>query len=120
MMRSEPHEEDPNVNIVLRSGIMTRDDKGKQLEDSTLVRKAPTKEVELYLEHAKETFMEAKKSFDDDSTSGSKDRSKMKMDPSMLMTFLETCIKLLDESKVVKRLKELINSALGPRRESRT
>ena len=29
MMRSELREEDPNVNIVLKSGIMTRDDKGK-------------------------------------------------------------------------------------------
>ena len=28
IMRSKLREEDPNVNIVLRSGIMTRDDKG--------------------------------------------------------------------------------------------
>ena len=31
MMRSEPREEDPNVNIVLRSGNMMGDDKGKHL-----------------------------------------------------------------------------------------
>jgi len=29
MMRSEPREENPNVNIVLRRGITTGDDKGK-------------------------------------------------------------------------------------------
>jgi len=29
MMRDELHEEDPNVNIVLQSGIATGDNKGK-------------------------------------------------------------------------------------------
>jgi len=61
MMRYEPRDEDPNVKIVLRSGIMTRDENGKQLEDSSWVHKALTKEVDFDLEHAKETFMEAKK-----------------------------------------------------------
>ena len=35
MMRSELREEDPNVNIMLQSGITTRDDKGKKPEEST-------------------------------------------------------------------------------------
>ena len=35
MMRSEPHEEYPNVNIMLQSGITTGDDKGKKPKDST-------------------------------------------------------------------------------------
>lgn len=34
MMRVEPHKEDPNVNIVLQSGITTDEDKGKQPEES--------------------------------------------------------------------------------------
>jgi len=34
MMRSEPCEEDSNANIVIRSGITTGDDKGKQPEES--------------------------------------------------------------------------------------
>jgi len=108
-MRSELHKEDPNVNIVLLSGITMGDDKDKQPEDSTWVYKALTKEVEFDLERAKETFREAKKSFDDASTSGSKDRSELEMDPSMLTTFLETCMKLLRYSKAVKGLQELIN-----------
>lgn len=70
MMRYEPHEEDPNVNIVLKSGIITGDDRGKQPEESPWVRKAATREPEFDLEHRKETFMEAKQSFMEASTSG--------------------------------------------------
>ena len=102
MMRSEPCEEDPNVNIFLRSGITMGDDKGKQLEDSTWVHKAPVKEAEFDLERACEAFMEAKKSFIEASTSGSKDKPEPEMDPSMLTTFLETCMKLLHDSKAMK------------------
>jgi len=81
-MRSELYEEDINVNIVLQSEIATGDDKGKQLEDSTWVCKALVKEVKFDLEHTRETFMEAKKSFTNVSTSGNKDKPKLKMDPS--------------------------------------
>ena len=101
-MRSELREEDPNVNIVLWSGIMMGDDKGKHPKDSTCVSKVPTKEEEFDLERAKETFMEAKKSFVDASTSGSKDRLEPEMDPSMLSTFLETYMKLMHDNKEVK------------------
>jgi len=48
--------------------------------------------------------MEAKKSFIDASTLGSKDRLEPEMDPSMLTMFLETCMKLLHDSKDVKGL----------------
>lgn len=85
------------------------EDKGKQPEDSAWVHKALEKEVEFDLERARETFMEAKKSFAEASTSGSKDKPVQKMDPSMLTTFLETCMKLLCDSKVVKGLQEIIN-----------
>ena len=60
MMRSEPCKEDPNMNMMLRSGETIGEDKGKQLEEDTWVRKAPTKEPKFDLECAKETFMEAK------------------------------------------------------------
>ncbi len=52
--------------------------------------------------------MEAKKSFTKASTSGSKDQLEPGMDPSMLTTFLETCMKQLRDSKAVKGLQELI------------
>jgi len=77
MMRFEPCEEDPNINIVLRSGIVMGYDKGKQPEDNTWVHKAPAKEADFDLEHAREAFIEAKKSFVEASTSGSKDKSVM-------------------------------------------
>lgn len=109
MMRLEPCEEDPNVNMMLRSDATTGEDKGKQPKEDTWVHKAPTKE----LEHAKETFMEAKKSFAEASTSGSKDQSEPGMDPSMLTTFLKTCMKLQYDNKVVKGLMELITRCVG-------
>lgn len=43
MMRFEPRNKYPNVNIMLRSGTTTGEDKGKQLEEETWVHKAPTK-----------------------------------------------------------------------------
>ena len=57
--------------------------------------------------------MEAKKSFTKASTLGTKDKTDQEMDPSMLTTFLETCMKLLRDSKAVKGLQELINRCVG-------
>ena len=113
MMRSEQCKENPNVNMMLRSGVATGKDKGKQPEEDTWVCKAPTKELEFDLERAKEMFMEAKKSFAEASVLGSKDQPEPWMDPSMLTTFLETCMKLLHDSKVVNGLQELINRCTG-------
>jgi len=52
--------------------------------------------------------MEAKKSFIEVSTSCSKDQLEPGMDPSMITTFMETCMKLLCNSKEIKGLQELI------------
>ena len=71
------------------------------------------KEPKFDLECTKETFMESKRSFANASTSGSKDRLEPEMDPSMLITFLETCMKLLRGRKAVKWLQELINRCGG-------
>lgn len=92
---------------------MTRDDKGKQLEDNTQVHKSMVKEVDINLECEHETFMEAKKSFIEASTSGRKDKPDEEINPSMLATFLETCMKLLCNSKAMKGLQELINICTG-------
>ena len=89
------------------------DDKGKQPEDSTQVCKAPMKEAKFDLEHAQETFVEANKSFADASTSGRKDKPELEMNPSMLMVFLETCMKLPRDSRTIKMLQELINRRTG-------
>ena len=108
-MRIEPHEEDPNVSIMLWSGMTTHEDKGKQPEESEWVHKAPEREVGFDLQLMKEMFMEAKKSFAEASNLGSQDKLSEEMDPSMVTTFLETCMKLLCDNKVVKGLQELIN-----------
>lgn len=112
-MRDESREEDPNVNIVLRSGMEIGEDKGKWYEEGEWGHKALEKEVGFDLECAKETFMESNKSFVEASTSGSQDKQSEEMDPSMLTTFLETCMKLLCDSKAVKELQELINKCAG-------
>ena len=104
MMRSDPQEEDSNVNMMLRSNIAIGEDAEKQPKESMWVQKAPTKEAEFDLECAKETFMEAKKSFAKASTSGIKDQPELGMDPSVFTTFLETCMKLLHDRKAVKGL----------------
>lgn len=118
IMRYEPREEDLNVNIMLRSGITTGDDKGKQPKDGGWVRKTPKKEVGFDLEHVKEMFMDAKKSFAKASTSRSQNKvpetsAPTEVDPSMPTVFLETCMKLLRDIKVVKGLQELINKCAG-------
>lgn len=99
MMRSEPREEDPNVNMMLRSGTAIGEDKGKLTKE----------DVEVH----KETCLEARKSFVEVSTRGSKDQPEPERDPSMLTTFVETCMKLLHDNRVVKGLQELITRCAG-------
>lgn len=77
------------------------------------VHKAPTKEPEFDLERARETFMEAKKSFIEACTSGSIDQTELGMDLSMLTTFLETCMKLLRDNNAVEGIQELITRCAG-------
>lgn len=105
--------EHPNVNMMLKSSMTIGDDKGKKSEESAWVRKAYTKEPEFYLECVKETLMETKNSFTEASTSSNKDQLEPGVDPSMLTTFLETCMKLLHDSKAVKGLQELITRCTG-------
>lgn len=71
------------------------------------------KEPKFDLDRTKETFMEAKRSFADASTSGCKDRLELEMDPSMITTFLETCMKLLRDNKAINGLQELITRCTG-------
>lgn len=88
MMRSEPCNNEPKVNMVLRSGAtMTKIDG--------------------------EMNMEARESFIGVSTQGSRDRLEPDRDPSMLTTFLETCIKILRNNRVVRGLQEVINRCTG-------
>ena len=72
------------------------------------------KEATFDLNHDKETFMEAKKSFAEASTSGGQEKTPetsatQEADPSILTTFLKTCMKLLRDKKAVEGLQKLIN-----------
>jgi hypothetical protein len=63
---------------------------------------------------AKETFMEAKKSFAKASTLGSQDKvqetsTPIEVYPSVLTTFLKISIKLMCNNKAMEGLQELIN-----------
>jgi len=63
MIKVEPRVEDPNVNMMLRSGATMGEGKGKRPKEDAWVGKAPAKQPKFDLERAKETFMEAKKNF---------------------------------------------------------
>ncbi len=58
MMRSEPCDEDPQVNMLLRSGMAIGEDKKNLSKDDTRV--------------GKETYLEARESFAEVSTPGGK------------------------------------------------
>lgn len=80
--------------------------------------KVTKKEVGFDLNHAKETFMEVKNNFVDDSTLGSQEKSsrnieEQDVDPLLLATFLKTCTKLLRDKKAVEGLQEPIKNCTG-------
>lgn len=95
------------MNIMLRSWIAFGDNKGKYPEECGWVHEALKKETGFDLEHAKEKFMEVKKIFIEASTLGSQNilpdtSTPTEVDPFVLTTILETCMKLLHDRKVVK------------------
>ena len=101
------------MNIMLRSGANIGEDKRNKLKEDAWVRKAPTKQPEFDLERVKEEFMEAKKTFTEASTLGSTDQTESERDTSMLTTILETCMKILWDTKAVKGLQESITRCAG-------
>ena len=74
MMRVEPCEECQSINIVMNSGMATREDKRKQPETEGWVHKTTEKEVGFDLNWARETYMEAKMNFVEASTSQSQEK----------------------------------------------
>lgn len=90
MMRSKPCNEDPKVNMVLRRGATIGEDKGNLTKEDAWV--------------GRETYLKSRESFTEVSTLGNRDWPKLDRDPSMLTTFLETCIELLRDNRAVKGL----------------
>jgi len=100
MTRSEPREEDPSVNMVLRSSATTGGDARKKSGKDEKGHSALTKEPE----QVKGMIREASESFMTVSTLGDRDPNEPRMDPSMLTTFLETCMNLIRNNRAVKGL----------------
>jgi len=105
------------------SGIATGEDKGKQPEENVWVRKVVDKDVGFNLNKEKETFMEAKRSFTDAGASTSRAQNMcmkkpegvsttQETDPSLVTSFLQTCMKLLRHQKAVEGLQELIDNCV--------
>lgn len=126
MMWSEPHEDNPRISIVTWSGVATGEDRveGKNLVVDTWVRKAGEKNIWFDLQKEKENFLEVKKIFIDPRASKLMTQTQLQpwkntpevgttmenLDSTVLKSFLEMCMKLLRDQKVVEGLQELINN----------
>lgn len=124
MMTVEPREYEPHINIVTKSGATSRDDKGKKKVEETWVRKTTEKAPGFSIQKEKETFMGAKWSLMNDRASTfstqlklmpTKDCDKVstpmqELDPSILKSCLQICVKLLRNQKVFEGLQEMIDS----------
>ena len=111
MMRSEPRKDNPSINIVTWSGMATGEDKveGKQPASKLWFRRTGEKNVGFDLHKEKETFMEARNNFMSPGASTSQNpmlivsrnekpedfTATQDLDPIMLKSFLQTCVKLL-------------------------
>lgn len=113
MMTLEPCEGDPSINMVLRSDTTTGGDARKQPRDDEKGRDDPIRKPDLEIEQVKGMSKEAQKSFIEVSTPCNRDPIELGMYPSTLTTFLETCMKLLCDNRVVKGLQVLITRCMG-------
>lgn len=103
-MKDEPRTEGPNINMMLRSDLATKEDKGKNLEKDMWVCKAPRKATRIWFGAGKGNFLEAKKNFAKALTSSSEEQPDLKQDNALVTTFLETYMKLLWDANMVNGL----------------
>lgn len=99
--------------MVLRSSATRGGDTRKGLAEDRERCNTPTKEPNSELEQGMQIPKESHKSFTEVSTPGRRDQKEPGLDPSMITTFLETYMKLLHNSKVIKGLHELITRCAG-------
>jgi len=117
-MTVEPREDQPRIGIVTRSGTATGNDKadGRKEVEATWIRKATKKAHVFDILKEKQAFTKARQSFMDDGASTSttqltqKDNHEIvpvatqEVDPNVLKSSLQTCMKLLRNQKVVDGL----------------
>jgi len=104
MMPSEPGKEDPSINMVLRSDATIEGNMWQKHAEDGKSRNAPTKEPNSETEQVMKTSGEAQRSVVEASTPSTRDQTESRLDPSMITTILETCMKLLCDSKPIKGL----------------
>jgi len=107
MMRTKPREEDPSINMVLRSGATVGGNEGGKRCDT------PMHEHDTELEQGKMESKETQQSFVKVSTRGRRNRMESVVDSSMITTFLETYMKWLRNCNIVQGLQELITRCTG-------
>jgi len=107
MMCAEPHEEDPSINMVLRSGTVVGRNENEKRYD------LPMQEHNTELKEGKTRPREAQWGFVKAFTPERRDQMEARVDPSMITTFLETCMKLLCDHEVIQGLQDLITSFAG-------
>ena len=142
LIAAEPKEPEPAVNIVTRSGVSTSgtSQETRQNTSQEWVRRAPTKATALNLQQNKETFHEAKASFEETplaepqvppsrgvpqqvpcsnnpeqtqqaTTSG---RGEEDESTGSIQAFLHSCLKLLRNDKAVGELQRMIDQCQQP------
>jgi len=90
--------------MILRSSATTKVNPQEEYEEIGKRRDTPIREPNSELEPGMKTPREAQWSFTESSTPGRRDQTEIEVDPSMITTFLKTCMKLLCDSKAVQGL----------------
>lgn len=90
MMCVEPREESTSINMVQRNNVT----KGGNMEGAQ--GNSPMANHTIELKQGRVGLNEDQLSFTKAATSGEKDQTEAKMDPYMITSFLDTCMKLLE------------------------
>lgn len=107
-VKAELRDEGPSINVIKQSDMATGVDE-KKATTEPLIWKATIKQESLDLQNEKETFVATRKDFSKDEEYTSKAPTNLIMDDEV-KPFLQACMKLLHNQKVVENLQTLIDS----------
>lgn len=107
-VKAEPRDEGPRINVITCSGMATAAAEEK-VAAKPLIRKAVIKQEGLDLQKEKETFVAARKYFDNVEVSTSQAPANFNVDDEV-KPFLQAYMKLLHNQRAIENLQALINS----------
>ena len=107
-VKAELRDKDPSVNVVTRSGMATRGTE-EEVAMEPLIWQIVSKQEGLDLEKGKETCVTDRKDFSDVEVATARPPTNLKIDEEV-EPFLQACMKLLHNPKVVDNLQALIYS----------